>query len=100
MAKRLKIDLDQLNTTITNYDASINDFEMLIKSLDNSVDALKNSGWKSAASDAYFKTFDETWKKNMEAHILIVKHLRDCLIEAKREYESIYNSIPSLGKML
>ena len=100
MTRRLRIDLEQLNATIAKYDQSTSEFENIIKTLDISVDALRSSGWKSGASDAYFKNFDETWKKNMEMHISIINHLTDCLREAKREYESIYNSIPTLKNQL
>lgn len=100
MAKKLKVDLEQLSETITMYDKSYNDFESLIKTLSASVDALQNTGWKSAASEAFFSTFDETWKKNMEMHLKIIKHLKECLVNAKNEYEALYESIPSIGNTL
>ncbi|HHW47062.1 MAG TPA: WXG100 family type VII secretion target [Clostridiaceae bacterium] len=100
MANKLKIDFDQLNDTIKDYEKSIDEFETLVNTLTASVDALKNSGWKSAASDAFFKTFDETWKKNIEMHIKILIHLKECLNYAKTEYETLYNSIPSIGNSL
>lgn len=100
MAKKLKVDLDQLNETITMYDKSYNDFKSLIKTLSNSVAALQNTGWKSAASEAFFRTYDETWKINMETHLKIINHLKECLIEAKNDYEALYESIPSIGNSL
>jgi len=100
MAKNLKVDLDQLNETITAYEKSYNDFESLIQTLSASVEALKNTGWKSAASEAFFLTYDETWKTNMQMHLKIIKHLKECLINAKNEYEALYESIPSIGNSL
>lgn len=97
MANMLKIDFDQLNTTIADYEKSISDFQLMIKNLDKYVDALKNSGWDSAASKAYFNTYDETWKKNMEVHIKILDQLKDWLNEGKKEYVTLYDSIPSIG---
>ena len=100
MAKKLKVDLEQLSETITMYDKSYNDFESLIKTLSASVDALQNTGWKSAASEAFFQTYEETWKTNMQMHLKIIKHLKECLINAKNEYEALYESISSIGNTL
>ena len=100
MADKLKIDISQLETTIKDYEKSIEDFENLIATLESSVDALKNSGWKSAASDEFFKTFDEKWKKNIDMHIKVIEHLKECLKYARTEYETLYNSIPSIGDSL
>jgi len=100
MAKKLKIDLDQLNETITEYEKSYNDFESLISTLSASVAALQNTGWKSAASEAFFQTYEETWKTNMQMHLKIINHLKECLINAKNEYEALYESIPSISNSL
>lgn len=100
MANKLKIDLLELNSTISNYKKGINDFEIMKKNLESAVDLLKNSGWNSAASNKYFESFDETWKKNMETHILILNYLKECLEEAQKEYDAVYNSIPNLGGVL
>lgn len=100
MANKLKINMDQLESTIKTYEKSHQQFEQLVKDLNKSVDNLKNTGWKSSASTAFFNTFDDTWKKNIEKHILIIGHLQDCLENAQREYEEIYNRIPSLKNSL
>ena len=100
MARRLKIDLDQLDTSINNYDNSINDFEALIKMIDGSLDNLKNSGWKSPAKDAFFSQYDDKWKQNMQTHISVLKHLKECLVNTKSDYIGIINEIPSISSAL
>ncbi len=100
MANKLKVDLDMLANTAAAYKNSYDQLSQLVSSLDISVDNLRNSGWKSAASTKFFETFDETWKKNIKTHMLIINHLNDCLNEAQREYVNIYDKIPELGRTL
>jgi WXG100 family type VII secretion target len=96
MAK-LKIDLNQLQQTIKDYQKSIDDFTQMKDNLDHAIEELQTSGWVSGASTQYFSTYKETWKKNMDMHIKILTHLEDCLIKAKADYDELYAEIPNLG---
>lgn len=100
MANKLKISIEQLESTINTYEKSCQQLEQMVKVLTKSVDNLKNTGWKSSASEAFFNAFDETWKKNIEKHILVIGHLKDCLKNAQAEYEEIYDRIPTLKNAL
>ena len=96
MAK-LEIDLDQLQITINDYNKSIEEFDKMILDLDNAIEKLKASGWVSGASTQYFSTYKDIWKANMNMHSKILTQLQDCLAQAKPDYESLYDTIPSLG---
>ena len=100
MAKKLQVDFDQLSSTIANYNRSIEGFENMKRNLRNTTGQLKDSGWKSAASTAFFQSIDETWEKNMQSHIEVLKHLKECLDLAKSDYTGLANSIPDIGKVL
>lgn len=100
MAKRLKVDFNDLQSSIKTYNRTKEDFETVLKNLSQSIDNLKSTGWKSGASDAFFKTFDENWKKNMELHIRIVEHLLECLENANKEYTTVHENIKTLGNDL
>jgi WXG100 family type VII secretion target len=99
MAK-LKIDLDQLQQTILDYNKSIDDFTKMKDNLDKVIKELKNSGWVSGASTQYFSTYEDTWKANMDMHIKILAHLEVCLTKAKTDYDGLYADIPNLGSDL
>lgn len=101
MAKtKIKIDLDKLSSAITNYEDIISDFEQSVKDTEKAINSLKTSGWKSGASTAYFLAYEDTWKKNMEKRIKIIKHLKDCLKKAKDEYTEVYNEMQQLDSVL
>ena len=99
MASNLKVDLDQMSRSINEYQSAINDFKDLKTSLKGTIDTLKNSGWKSGASTAYFETFDTTWEKNISLHITILEHLQTCMTKAKADYEDLYNNMPNLTEV-
>lgn len=99
MAK-LKIDIDILQDTLTAYQTAIDDIEGAVGDAEDAVDTLRASSWKSGASDAFFDNFDSTWKKNIEDRIQIIKHLKGCLEEAKKEYDAVYTEATQLGNSL
>lgn len=101
MAKtKIKIDLDVLNAAISQYDEIINEFEQSLKDTEKAINSLKSSGWKSGASTAYFLTYEDTWKKNMQKKLKIIKHLRLCLKKAKTEYTGVYEELQQIDSVL
>lgn len=96
MAK-LVVDLEQLQQTINDYKKSIEEFTKMKGDLEKAIEDLKSSGWVSGASTAYFETYEDTWKSNMEMHMKILGHLEDCLVKAKADYDELYVLVPSLG---
>lgn len=101
MAKTyISIDLDKLASAISSYDDIISEFEDALKSTEKAINSLKTCGWKSNASSAYFMTYDDAWKKNMNKRLKIIKHLRDCLMKAQTEYTAVYEEMENLDKPL
>lgn len=93
---KLKIDLEQLEKTIRDYEISITEFELMKKKLEAAIAELCKSGWDSDASSQYFATFENTWQNNMEIHIKILGHLNKCLNEAYNDYYSLYTQVADL----
>ena len=100
MASKLKVDFEVLENTIRQYDAAAEDFSSLLTSLEKSIDLLRNSGWNSEASKAYFKSFDDTWKKNMQDHIKSIAFMRDCLKSAESDYGDLEKQIVNIEHVL
>ena len=98
--KKIKINLDKLSTAISSYDEIITDFEEAVSNTEKAISSLKTSGWKSGASSTYFLTYEDTWKKNMNKRIKIIKHLRDCLKKANTEYSPLYEEMLELDTVL
>ncbi len=96
----IKIDLDKLSNAISSYSTIISDFEQAVKDTEDAIKSLKTSGWKSGASTQYFLTYENTWKKNMNKRIKIIKHLKQCLEKAKKEYQDVYDEMTKLDSAL
>lgn len=95
--------LDEIDLEIISdpsYQTAIDDIEGAVGDAEDAVDTLRTSSWKSGASDAFFENFDSNWKKNIENRIQIIKHLKGCLEEAKKEYDAVYTEATQLGNSL
>jgi len=100
MPNQLKVDTTQMQRTSRDYQKAIDDLEKARTNLEKAILALRSSGWKSAASAAYFKLYDDKWKKSLETHVTTLEHMRDSLDEAKREYDSLCDQAKNLGNSL
>ena len=89
MAKLLAVDFDQMQRTLSLYDEAVSQLQNAITSLDTAMDYLKNSGWKSGASTAYFKTFESSWRKSLETCITEISFQRENLVFAQNNYEAL-----------
>jgi len=100
MPKQLRVDTVQMQRTSRDYQKAIDDLEKARTNLDNAIQALRSSGWKSAASEAYFRQYDEKWKKSLETHVTTLGHMRDSLNDAKKEYDSLCDQAKNLASSL
>ncbi len=88
MAK-FKVDTDEISRTISNYETAIEDINSAIKEAEDAIEVLKKSGWKTKASETFFDNFDSSWKSNINKRIQVIKHLKECLVEAKNDYDKL-----------
>jgi len=100
MSTRLELEFNAINNAITVYSRTISDFETLVSTLDTSMNALEASNWKSSASAAFFRRYEERWKRNMENHKSTIATLRDALDKAREQYNQLYDSIPQINQAL
>jgi WXG100 family type VII secretion target len=99
MAK-FRVNTDTLQETIDTYQTVISDIEQAIKDAQEAIDVLKNSGWKSNASKAFFENFDSSWKTNVNNRVKVIKHLKSCLQDAKTDYEELCSEASRLGNSI
>ncbi|MDY2735225.1 WXG100 family type VII secretion target [Intestinibacter sp.] len=100
MARTLKVDFDVFNQSINSYEEAINLFEENLSELNKSIDDLRTSGWVSAASQAFFESFDNKWKTNMELHIKVLRHFKECLELAQNDYRELDELAKGLTNVL
>lgn len=99
MAK-FKVNTDTLQETINAYQTAISDIEQAIKDAEQAIDVLKTSGWKTNASKAFFENFDSSWKTNINNRVKVITHLKECLQDAKNDYEELCSEASRLGNSL
>ena len=100
MSKILKVNFDAFEYTISKYQESIDLFEESLNKLNKSIDILIKYGWDSAASEEFFNTFDNKWKYNMELHIKILNHFKECIKSSQEDYKKLDELIQTTLKSL
>ena len=100
MSKILKVNFDAFEYTISKYQESIDLFEETLNKLNKSIDILKTSGWDSDASEEFFNTFENKWKYNMELHIKILNHFKECIKSSQEDYKKLDELIQTTLKSL
>ena len=95
-----KVDTDILQDTINTYRTAIDDIEKAVKDAEQAIDVLKGSGWKTNASQAFFDKFDSSWKTGINNRVKVVKHLKVCLEDAKKDYDSLCTAASQVGNSL
>lgn len=95
-----KVDTDTLQDTINTYRTVIDDIEKAIKDAEQAIGVLKGSGWKTNASQAFFDNFDSSWKTGINNRVKVVKHLKSCLEDAKKDYDNLYTAASQVGNSL
>lgn len=97
---KFRVDTDVLTDTINTYKIIADDINRAIRDAENAVNALKTSGWQSNAGKAFFDNFDYSWKVNMAKRVKVIIHLRQCLENARNEYEQLCSEAARLGNSL
>lgn len=92
MAREVKVVFDVLDHTKLVYDESIQELEDALASLEKSIDTLRSEKWKTNGADEFFKSYDDSWKKDLKKHISYLKHLRDCLATAQTSFRAKYDT--------
>ncbi len=99
MAK-FRVDTDVLQSTINTYATVIDDIEKAISDAQKAIDVLRTSGWKTNASRAFFDNYDNSWKTNVNNRVKVIKHLKECLEDAKSDYEALCSEASRLGNSI
>lgn len=91
----LYLDKDALDKAKTNYSTYAQDMTTLKTKLENAVDDIRN-GWQSSAGDAFFKKFDDEWKKNFDDYINAINHMSSNMQIAKNKYQEVFDEADKL----
>lgn len=63
MANKLRVNPDELRDGANKYGELDTKLANTISKIDEAINILKDSDWKSGASSAYFSKYDTQWKK-------------------------------------
>lgn len=94
--KDLYIDLDILHKARTDMVGYLDEITGYFKRLDEAMDRLKNSDWKSEASKEFFDNYKTYMQADMALLVLIVKEVCDGLGYAEDEYYKMSQISPLL----
>lgn len=97
---KLRIDFDQLDSSISVYTSSVTELEEAFQRADQAIDCLKSSEWESDASEEFFRQYDDSWKENMQRQMDLITHLEEALQYAKGEYETLHEKFKKVGNCL
>lgn len=97
MAKKLKIDLDELSDVYRLYVDKYDELDTVYKILKTAINNLRYTDWKSAASTQFFSNFDTSWKLEMQNQLDIVAEVRDLLGDAMDTYDEVYDKISEIS---
>ena len=100
MATRVEVDFNAITNAINAYTRAISDFESIVNTLDAPMCTLEASGWKSAASEAFFRRYEDRWKANMDTHKSSIGTLRESLQCVCNQYNDLYDTIPQMNASL
>jgi len=96
MGNFLRVDTSKMQSTARNYDNALSDLAKAESSLKKAIEQLRTSGWKSGASAAFFRQYDDRWSKSFQVHMTTIKHLKDSLSSAQHDYEALADKAANL----
>lgn len=92
----LYLDKDALDTAKSNYSTYAQDMQSLKTNLESAVNEIR-SGWITDAGDAFFKKFDDEWKKNFDDYINVIEHMSSNMQIAKDKYQAVFDEADNLN---
>ncbi len=90
---KLKVDLDVLRKTISEYDSEINEFEDVRTSIKKALEDLRSSGWDTSAGHKWYATLDDDWVRAFAAQIEVIREMQNELSYARTKYDELYNEL-------
>ena len=87
--KDLSIDLEELQSTYNLINSKYTEFNNIFARLNQSIDSLKNSDWKSSASEEFFANYDDYWKKDIELYLGLLEQMSNELAYINTNYNEL-----------
>ena len=87
--KDLSIDLDVLQSTYNLVNSKYTEFNNIFARLNQAIVNLKNSEWKSSASDEFFASYDDYWKKDIELYLGLLEQMSNELGYINTNYNEL-----------
>jgi WXG100 family type VII secretion target len=84
-----KTELEAFDVAIKEYQTAAEDIKRIKDLLQNSIEDLKNTDWKSEAGEAFFSKFNTDWVENIDLYIKIVELMNEILNETKNNFAEL-----------
>lgn len=97
---KLKIDLDVLASTISEYEKHIQNFREAQTKVKNALQTLKSSGWDTSAGSHWFSMVNDDWIDSMDKEIAVIEEMVKELRIAEREYSDVLSEQENLLRAL
>lgn len=81
--------LDVLQSTYNLVNSKYTEFDDIFARLNQAIDNLKNSEWKSSASDEFFASYDDYWKKDIELYLGLLEQMNNELGYINTNYNEL-----------
>ena len=94
----IRVDLTQLGDTIKVYSTAITEIQTAFDFMVFLQCFIRFKLLITCIIDCSRTTYDDSWKQNMKRQEAILEHLKNCLEEAKTEYENVYGKVHTLGQ--
>lgn len=100
MSRQLRVDFDVLDQTIRVYGQEVEKFGDARTGVTRALEALKASGWDSAAAGKWYSMIDDDWLESMRYHMRVIGELKAELSTARDAYEALMQERDQLADLL
>lgn len=93
MANKLRVNPDELRDGANKYGELDTKLANTISKIDEAINILKDSDWKSGTSSAYFSKYDTQWKKSLENCQKMLHFMKEELSNAANEFDNLSGEV-------
>lgn len=95
----LKYDTDAMRESAEKYKDIADDLEEVKEVLKGQITDLKEVYWKTDAGEAFMNMYEDTWAKNVDKYIAVLREMSGLLNRAARDYDSVTSKLKTVPEV-